>query len=93
MVFELRIEDQLDGISNYSSWKERTKLVLLVNDLWEFVDTPITKSIDAIELAKYNKLDENFRLIILDGVKDDLIPRLTGKTTSRYMWEALEILF
>jgi predicted mannosyl-3-phosphoglycerate phosphatase (HAD superfamily) len=44
-------------------------------------------------LAKYNKLDENFRLIILDGVKDDLIPHLTGKTTSRYMWEALEILF
>jgi hypothetical protein len=56
MVSGLRIEDQLDGISNYSSWKEIIKLVLLVNDLWEFVDTQTTKPTDPAELAKYNKV-------------------------------------
>jgi hypothetical protein len=93
MVSGLRIEDRLDGISNYNSWKERIKLVLLVNDLWEFVDTQITKPTDAAELAKYNKSDAKARLIILDGVKDHLIPHLTGKTTTWHMWEALKTLF
>jgi hypothetical protein len=32
-------------------------------------------------------------LIILDGVKDHLIPHLTGKATTWYMWGALETLF
>jgi hypothetical protein len=33
------------------------------------------------------------RCIILDGVKDHLIPHLSGKTTARDMWEALKSLF
>jgi hypothetical protein len=93
MVSRLRIEDRLDAISNYSSWKERIKLVLLVNDLWEFVDTHTTKPTDPAELAKYNKSDAKARLIILDGVKDRLIPDLTGKDTSWHTWEALKALF
>jgi hypothetical protein len=93
MVYGLRVEDQLDGISTYSSWKERIKLVFLVNDLWEFSNTSITKPIDAIELAKYKKSDAKARLTILDGVKDHLIPHLTGNTTTWHMWEALEMLF
>jgi len=93
MVFGLRIKDRLDGISNYSSWKERIKLVLLVNDMWEFADTQTTKPTDPTELAKYNKSDAKARLIILDGVEDHLIPYLTGKATSWHMWEALKTLF
>ena len=32
-------------------------------------------------------------MIILDGVKDHLIPHLTGKNTAWHMWEALKTLF
>jgi hypothetical protein len=33
----LRFEDRLDGVSNYSLWKERIMLVLMENRIWEFV--------------------------------------------------------
>jgi hypothetical protein len=37
--------------------------------------------------------DVKDRRIILDGVKDHLIPHLSGKTPARDMWEALKSLF
>ena len=33
------------------------------------------------------------RGIILDGMKDHLIPHLSGKKTARDLWEAMNILF
>jgi hypothetical protein len=90
MVFIFRIEYCLDGISNYSSWKERIKLVFLVNNLWKFVDSQTIKPTNPTELAKYNKLYAKSRLIILDGVKDHLIPHLIGKATTWHKWEAMK---
>jgi hypothetical protein len=34
----LRVEDRLDGASNFLSWKERVTLALKEYDLWEIVD-------------------------------------------------------
>jgi hypothetical protein len=34
----LRVEDRLDGASNFLSWKERVTLDLKEYDLWELVD-------------------------------------------------------
>jgi hypothetical protein len=44
-------------------------------------------------LVIHNQKDVKARCIILDGVKDHLIPHLSGKTTARDMWEALKSLF
>jgi len=68
----------------------KIKLVLLVNDLWEFVDTPITKPTDGVELTKYNKLDAKANFIILDGVKDHLISHITRNTIAWHTWEDLK---
>ena len=32
-------------------------------------------------------------LIIMDGVKDHIVPRLSGKKTALEMWKALESLY
>jgi 2-phosphoglycerate kinase len=45
------------------------------------------------KLVIHNQKDVKARCIILDGVKDHLIPHLSGKTTARDMWEALKSLF
>jgi hypothetical protein len=37
----------LDGVSNYSPWKERIMLVLMENKIWEFSNTQITPPTDA----------------------------------------------
>ena len=41
----------------------------------------------------YDDLDTRARLIILDGVKDHLIPHLFGKNTTHEMWMDLQNLF
>jgi len=37
-------------------------------------------------LAQHNKKDAKARRIILEGVKDHIIPHLTGKKTTKAMW-------
>jgi len=41
----------------------------------------------------YEELDTKTKLIILDGVKDSLIPHISEKNTTHEMWEALQNLF
>ena len=89
----LRYEDRLEGLSNYSPWKERIKLVLQVNKLWEFTKKEIKKPIDPKEMEIYEDLDARMRLIILDGVRDALIPHLSENNNAHEMWMALHNLF
>jgi hypothetical protein len=34
----MRVEDRLNGVSNFLSWKTRVTLALKEYDLWEFLD-------------------------------------------------------
>jgi hypothetical protein len=92
-VSELRFEDKLEKVSNYSSWKERIMLVLMENDIWDFANFIVTPPIEPKELVVHNLKDMKPRRIILDGVKDHLIPHLSGKNSATDMWEALKRLF
>ena len=51
----LRVEDRLDGESNFLSWKERVTLVIKEYDLWELVEKVVTQSIDPIALEARKK--------------------------------------
>jgi hypothetical protein len=42
----LRVEDRLDGASNFLSWKERVTLALKEYDLWELVDKVVVPPTD-----------------------------------------------
>ena len=46
----LRYEDRLEGLSKYTPWKERIKLVLQVNKIWDFSKKEIKKPTDPKEL-------------------------------------------
>ena len=96
----LRTEDRLDGATNFVSWKARILLVLKENELWEEVvrnttANPITipPSTDAVLLAAFNKKDIKAMRIILDGVKDHVIPHISAKDHAHEMWTALTGLF
>jgi len=53
----------------------------------------IKKPTNPKEMEIYEDLDMRARLIILDGVKDALIPHLFGKNNAHEMWMALQNLF
>jgi hypothetical protein len=41
MTSNIRLEDRLEGISNYLQWKVRINSVLKENKLWPFANTVI----------------------------------------------------
>ena len=45
------------------------------------------------KLVAWKKLDSRAMLIILDGVKDHIIPHLFKNNTALKMWNAFEVLY
>jgi hypothetical protein len=90
----IRFEDRLDDISNYLQWKVRMSVVLKENKIWNYVSSvvvaPTTYPV-ALDLHEVN--EAKAQRIILDGVKDPLIPHLCKKKTTYEMWETLKNLF
>jgi hypothetical protein len=76
-VSQMRVEDRLVGASNWSPWKTKIIFVLEDLELWDIVEAPIvippiTTPIMVVEFRKRKR-------IICDGVRDHVIPHLTGK--------------
>ena len=82
MATGLRIEDRLDGAVNFSPWKARIVLRLQENKLWDIVNStstkPVTIPTNAANKVVFDK-DIKAKTIILDAVKDHVIPCVTGK--------------
>lgn len=93
MSTSLRVLDKLDGASNFSPWKEQIMLILEVNDLLELTKPTITPPINATQLAEHNKKDVKARMLILDVVRDHIIPHLSRKKSTEEMWEAITKLY
>jgi hypothetical protein len=97
MATGLRVEDRLDGATNFGAWKERMILLLQENELWDIVENttthPVVVPIDATLLAAYTKKSIKAKRFILDAIKDHLIPHLMGKTHAYEMWESLTKLY
>jgi hypothetical protein len=94
MTSNIRFEDILEGISNCLQWKVRINSVLRENKLWSFANTivPIPAS-DPIALDVHEVREAKTQRIILDGVRDHLIPHLAEKKTTNEMWVALKGLY
>ena len=87
MATGLRLEDRLDRAGNFVPWKARLVLILEENELWDevvhnttTVPTVVPPSTDAAALSAFNKKDIKARRIILDAVKDHVIPHISSKT-------------
>jgi hypothetical protein len=90
----IKLEDQLDGISNYLQWKVRMTTIFKENKLWALVTTVIVSSSnDPISLEIHEVKEAKSQRLILDGVRDPLIPHLAEKKTTKEMWEALKNLY
>ena len=97
----LRTEDRLDGAANFVSWKVWILLVLRENELWdEVVNNTTTHPIvipnattDLVAATAFVKKDIKAMRIILDAVKNHVIPHISAKDHAHEMWSALNGLF
>jgi hypothetical protein len=81
----LRVEDILDGASNFLYWKKRVTLALKEYDLWELVDKVVVTSIDPVYLVVHEKKKIKSERVLLDSRKDHLIPHLYKKNMTKDM--------
>jgi hypothetical protein len=85
MAMSLRVEDRLQGAQNYPTWKERMIMVLDVNDVLEQTSKIAIAPTDVAQLAIWKKGEAKAKSVILDGIKDHVIPHLLGKNTAKDM--------
>jgi hypothetical protein len=62
----LRVEDILDGASNFLYLKTRFTLALKEYDLWELVDKVVVPPTDLLDLASHEKKDIKVEWVNLD---------------------------
>ena len=73
--------------------KVRITVVLKEWKIWNFANTKMTKPTDNDELEEHEALKPRAQRVILDEVKDHLIPHLAEKKTANDMWDTLKQLF
>jgi hypothetical protein len=68
-------------------------MVLDVNGVLDHVDDKDTTPTNAVALVTQNKGEDKDKNILLDGVKDHIIHHLTGKKSTKEMWDTLNYLY
>jgi hypothetical protein len=88
MVNTLKIEDRLEGATIFWAWKFGVLLLLEENDLKEYVDDVVPSPTNLQELATHKNREVKAKQILLDSMKDHLIPHISEKTP-KDMYDAL----
>ena len=89
----VREQDRLDRASNFVVWKAKILSMLDRNHVNNFALKTIVIPVDTGENDKYEEAMERAKSIILDGVKDHVIPHTVEKEMTNEMWEALKNLY
>ena len=76
-MFSMNVEDRLDGTSNFSSWKSMVLLILEEKDLLKFMNEDVPEPEEEVEKAQWKKNDARERRILVDSVKDHLVPQIS----------------
>ena len=89
----VRDQDRLDGASNFIVWKAKILFVLNKNHVKHFALKTIVIPVDPTENNKYKEAMARAKSIILDGVKDHVVPHIAEKKMANEMWEALNKMY
>jgi hypothetical protein len=68
-------------------------MILKVNDVSGHVSDKTTTPIGATQLVIWKKGEAKEKRLILDGIKDHVVPHLSGKADAKDMWKALSDLY
>jgi hypothetical protein len=103
MTYSMKSENKLDGASNFRAWKTRIDLILAKNKVLDIVKGKIVKpefeegkekeSQNIAATEKFKDGDINAMSIIVESIKDHLIPYISHLDSSKKMYDALTNLF
>ena len=83
--------NKLVGVSNFLAWKKMIDLNLIENEVMEHVKGSITKppKEDSQALARYMKGEVRAQRILIESIKDLLIPYVSKLKTSKEIYDKL----
>ena len=79
MVNHIRLEDRLEGASKFSSWKIRVMIILREMELEEYIETNISMPENESEKVTWKKHNNKAIKIIIDSVKDHILPSISSR--------------
>jgi hypothetical protein len=103
MTYSMKSENKLDGASNFRVWKTRIDLILVKNKVLIIVKGNILEPVfeegkekepqNIAVMEKFKDGDINAMSIIVDSIKDHLIPYISHLDSLKKMYDALTNLF
>ena len=85
----MRVEDHLDGATNFISWKSGV-LILGENDRLKLVNEKVPEQDVEEDKSHWRKNDARARRILINLVMDHLVPQILQTNTSMKMIETLK---
>ena len=93
MVNHIRIEDRLDGASNFSSWKIRLLIILREMELKNYIETNLPMPENESEKTTWKRHNNKPMKIIIDSVKDHILPFIANLKTAFDMVTTIQSIF
>jgi hypothetical protein len=103
MTYSMKSKNKLDGASNFRAWKTRIDLILAKNKVLDIMKGKIMKPEfeegkekepqNVAVMEKFKDGDINAMSIIVDSIKDHLIPYISHLHSTKKMYDAITNLF
>ena len=86
MSHHTKLDEKLEGADNFRAWKYRISLILEENELDSYIneEVPVPEGDEA--KALHNKKLVMDKMIIVDSIKDHLIPHVSFLKTPKECW-------
>ena len=88
-----KLEDKLEGVESFWAWKYKVLLMLEEHGLENCVKGEVTELNGDEDKAKHKKNMVKAKRIIVDSIKDHLIPHVSSLKTPKEMFDALTNLY
>jgi len=93
MKTSFRVEDRLEGATNFRAWKIKLLIILEENDLLDYINQDIPELVEDKEKVKHKKKEVMTKRILVDSIREHLIPHIPELNIAKKMYIALVKLF
>jgi hypothetical protein len=93
MSASTKLVDKIEGVEKFRAWQYRIALILEENDLTRFIKEDVPKPTNVAAKAKHQKDTVRAKRIIVDSIKDHLIPQVSSNKTPKKMCDALTRMY
>ena len=90
MAQRTKLEEKLEGLKKFLAWKYGIGLILRENGLQKYINNQI---IEAEAKEKHEQDLIKAMRIIVDSIKDHLVPQVSSKKTPKQMYDALSRIY